>query len=247
MPVYNERDSLATIVERVLAVALPGLRKELVIVDDASTDGTAEILRELALRHPEIRAFEQPKNQGKGGAVRRAIREMSGDFAIIQDADLEYDPNDYPKLLGPLLDGLADVVYGSRFAPWFAPLFPPRESRRVGSRVHRSGNMFLTILSNMMTGLDLTDMETCYKAFRADLLKTIPIRSNRFGIEPELTAKCARRKAVIFEVPIDYAPRGYAEGKKIGWKDGLSAIWTILKYRFIDDSEGPIEPIKKEP
>jgi glycosyltransferase involved in cell wall biosynthesis len=195
IPVYNEQEYLAPIVQRVLSAPIPAnLRKELVIVDDASNDGTADVLRELVKIHPEIRIFHQPKNIGKGAAIRRAVQEMTGDFAIIQDADLEYDPNDYPVILRPLVEGLADVVYGSRFAT--------REMRRIVHYHHKLGNLFLTHLSNFVTGLDLTDMETCYKAFKADLIKTIPIRSNRFGIEPELTAKFARRKAVIYEVPI---------------------------------------------
>jgi glycosyltransferase involved in cell wall biosynthesis len=229
IPVYNEEEYLPRIIQRVLAAPLPeGLRKELVIVNDASKDGTADVLRELAQAHGEIHVFDQPKNMGKGAAIRRAIQEMTGDYAIIQDADLEYDPGDYMVILKPLVEGLADVVYGSRFAT--------REMRRIVHYHHKLGNLFLTHLSNFFTGLDLTDMETCYKAFKADLIKTIPLRSNRFGIEPEITAKLARRRAVIYEVPISYHGRNYAEGKKIGWKDGVSATWTILKYWWIDDS-----------
>ena len=228
IPVYNEQSFLAHIVERVLAAPVPGnMRKELVIVNDASKDRTADVLRDLCATHPEIRAFEQPFNQGKGAAIRRAIQEMTGQYAIIQDADLEYDPDDYMAVLQPLVTGLADAVYGSRFAT--------REMRRVVHYHHKLGNLFLTHLSNWTTGLDLTDMETCYKAFRAELVKSIPLRSNRFGIEPEITAKLAKRGAVIYEVPISYHGRRYDEGKKIGWKDGVSAIWTILKYRLIDD------------
>ncbi|MCL2305783.1 MAG: glycosyltransferase family 2 protein [Planctomycetaceae bacterium] len=230
MPVYNEQCYLTRIVERVLAVPVPGdLRKELIIVNDASKDRTAEVIRDLCASYPEIRAFNQPVNKGKGAAIRRAVQEMTGQYAIIQDADLEYDPNDYAVVLKPLVEGLADAVYGSRFAT--------REMRRIVHYHHKLGNLFLTHLSNFMTGLDLTDMETCYKAFRADLLKTIPLRSNRFGIEPEITAKLARRRAVVYEVPISYHGRDYAEGKKIGWRDGVSAIWTILKYAFVDDCD----------
>ncbi len=229
IPVYNEQEYLARIVEHVLAAPIPGdLRRELVIVNDASKDCTADVLKKLAEKYSEIRVFEQPKNMGKGAAIRRAIQEMTGDYAIIQDADLEYDPNDYQVVLKPLVEGLADVVYGSRFAT--------REMRRIVHYHHKLGNLFLTHLSNFFTGLDLTDMETCYKAFKTNLIKTIPIRSNRFGIEPELTAKLARRKVVFYEVPISYHERNYKEGKKIGWKDGVSAIWTILKYWWIDDS-----------
>jgi Glycosyltransferases involved in cell wall biogenesis len=229
IPVYNEREYLARIVERILAAPLPeNLQKELVIVNDASKDGTEVVVQELVAKYPEIKAFEQPKNMGKGAAIRRAIQEMTGDFAIIQDADLEYDPNDYHVMMKPLTEGLADVVYGSRFAT--------REMRRIVHYHHKLGNLFLTHLSNFFTGLDLTDMETCYKAFKAELIKSIPLRSNRFGIEPELTAKLARRRAVFYEVPISYHGRNYGEGKKIGWKDGVSAIRTILKYWIFDDS-----------
>ncbi|MCL2349390.1 MAG: bifunctional glycosyltransferase/class I SAM-dependent methyltransferase [Planctomycetaceae bacterium] len=228
IPVYNEQNYLARILERVIAAPVPeNLQKEIVIVNDASKDRTPQVIRELCAKYPQIRAFDQPVNMGKGAAIRRAIREMTGQFAIIQDADLEYDPNDYARVLQPILDGHADVVYGSRFAT--------REMRRIVHYHHKLGNLFLTHLSNWATGLDLTDMETCYKAFRSELVKSIPIRSNRFGIEPELTAKLAKRKAVFYEVPISYHGRRYDEGKKIGWKDGVSAVWTIFKYWLIDD------------
>ena len=228
IPVYNEQAYLARLVERVQAVELPNdLQKEVVIVNDCSTDRTPQVLRQLCEKFPNIRAFDQPVNMGKGAAIRRAIDEMTGDYAIIQDADLEYDPEEYPQVLKPLLEGHADVVYGSRFAS--------REMRKVLFFHHKLGNHFLTFLSNWATGLDLTDMETCYKAFRAKVLKSIPIRSNRFGIEPELTAKVAKRGLSVYEVPISYHGRHYSEGKKIGWKDGISAIWTILKYWFLDD------------
>ncbi|MCL2305355.1 MAG: glycosyltransferase family 2 protein [Planctomycetaceae bacterium] len=228
IPVYNEQAYLARLVERVMAAPLPdGVRKEIVLVNDASTDRTPEVIRELVAKYPEIRAFDQPYNQGKGAAIRRAIQEMTGDFALIQDADLEYDPNEYPTLLKPLLEGRADVVYGSRFAS--------REMRKVLFFHHKLGNLFLTFLSNLTSGLDLTDMETCYKAFRGELLKSIPLRSNRFGIEPEITVKIAKRGLNVYEVPISYHGRKYSEGKKIGWKDGVSAILTILKYWLIDD------------
>jgi glycosyltransferase involved in cell wall biosynthesis len=229
IPVYNERAYLAKCVERVLAAELPaGLSKEIVMVDDASTDGTADIVRALAASRPDaIRAFYQGTNQGKGAAIRRAVAEMTGEIALIQDADLEYDPGEYPLLLEPILEGVADVVYGSRFTT--------RTMRRVLNYHHKLGNIFLTFLSNATTGLDLTDMETCYKVFRADLLKTIPLRSDRFGFEPEITAKIAKRGCAVYEVPISYRGRGYAEGKKISWKDGFSAIYNILKYALIDD------------
>ena len=229
IPVYNEQAYLARVVERVLAAPLPdGVERELILVDDCSTDRTPEVVASLVARYPEkIRAFRQPKNQGKGAAIRRAIQETKGDYAIIQDADLEYNPNEYSLVLAPLLDGRADVVYGSRFAT--------RETRKIVNYHHKLGNLFLTHLSNWTTGLDLTDMETCYKAFRADVLKSIPLRSNRFGIEPEITAKIAKRGWTVYEVPISYNGRRYSEGKKIGWKDGVSAIRTIVKYWLVDD------------
>ncbi|MDR2704510.1 MAG: glycosyltransferase [Planctomycetaceae bacterium] len=228
IPVYNEQAYLERLVDRVAAAWLPeGLQKEIIIVNDASKDRTPEVIRKLCERYPIIRTFEQPTNQGKGAAIRRAIEEMTGDFAIIQDADLEYDPNEYHLMLKPLLEGYADVVYGSRFAS--------REMRKVLFYHHKLGNYLLTFLSNLVTGLDLTDMETCYKAFRGQVLKSIPLRSNRFGIEPEITVKIAKRGLSVYEVPISYHGRKYSEGKKIGWKDGISAIWTILKYWFLDD------------
>ncbi len=229
IPVYNEQAYLERCVTRVLAAPLPPrMAREVVVVDDASTDGTADLLHNLATRHPAVvRVFRQPRNEGKGAAIRRAIREMRGQYAIFQDADLEYDPREYPVLLQPILEHNADVVYGSRFAT--------RTMRRVLNYHHALGNKFLTNLSNWFSGLNLTDMETCYKCFRADVLKTIPLRSNRFGIEPEITAKIAKRNCVVYEVPISYHGRGYEEGKKIGWKDGVSAVFTILKYWLIDD------------
>lgn len=229
MPVYNERAFLRPIVEKVLAAELPrGLEREIIMVNDASTDGTEKLMAEIAAAHPDtIRVFHQPANRGKGAAIQRAIAEMSGEYAIIQDADLEYDPNEYGAVLRPLLEGRADAVYGSRFAT--------REMRRVMFYHHKLGNLFLTHCSNFCTGLDLTDMETCYKAFRAEVLKTIPLRSCRFGIEPEITAKIAKRGCTVFEVPISYYGRGYADGKKIGWKDGFQALYTIVKYALLDD------------
>jgi glycosyltransferase involved in cell wall biosynthesis len=229
MPAYNERAYLRKCVERVLAAPLPdGLNRELIIVDDASTDGTTDLVRELAAQHPDrIRAFFQDRNQGKGAAIRRAIQEMKGQYAIFQDSDLEYDPNEYSKVLEPLLKGYADVVYGSRFAS--SPM------RRVLNYHHQIGNLILTHASNFLTGLNLTDMETCYKAFNADILKTIPIRCDRFGIEPEITAKIAKRNCIVYEVPISYHGRTYGEGKKIGWKDGFSALHKIIKFWLLDD------------
>lgn len=229
IPTYNERAYLRRLVERVLAAPLPeGLHREIIIVDDGSSDGSRDLAKRIADEQPEkIRAICQDRNQGKGAAIRRGIAEMTGELTIFQDADLEYDPDEYPMLLEPIIRGLADVVYGSRFTG--------RKMRRVFNYHHALGNKFLTHLSNMATGLDLTDMETCYKAFRSDLLRTIPIRSNRFGIEPEITAKIAKRSCRVYEVPISYRGRSYSEGKKINWKDGVAAIITILKYFFIDD------------
>ena len=229
MPVYNEKKTLAEIVSRVLNQRINGIDSlELVIVDDASTDGSTEIIEQLAGTHPQIEPIFQKKNRGKGAAIREAIEAASGNIAIIQDADLEYDPNDFPVVLTPILQGDADVVYGSRFMT--------KERRRTLYSKHALGNRFLTFLSNRFTNLNLTDMETCYKAFRLQSVKTIPLRSNRFGIEPEITAKIAKRKLRFHEVPISYHARTYAEGKKIKWKDGVVAIYVILKYWLIDDS-----------
>src|SRR5688500_6497430 len=197
------------------------------MVDDGSTDGTSEILRAIADRYPEVRLFQQPRNQGKGAAIRRGIQEATGEFLIIQDADLEYDPNEYPVLLKPLLEGEADVVYGSRFVAGY---------RRVHLFWHAVANRILTLLTNVLTNLNLTDMETCYKAFRTELIKRIPLRSDRFGFEPEITSKIAKLGCRIFEVPISYHGRTYADGKKIGWKDGVQAIWVILKYALVNDT-----------
>jgi len=229
IPTFNERAYLNRLVSRVLKAPLPELLdREIIIVDDGSTDGTRDLIENLAAAHqPLIRAVYQEHNQGKGAAIRRGITETTGEFILFQDADLEYDPNEYSLLLEPIISGDADVVYGSRFAS--------RKMRRVFNYHHALGNKFLTHLSNMTTGLDLTDMETCYKAFRADILRTIPIRSNRFGIEPEITAKIAKRSCRLYEVPISYRGRSYNEGKKINWKDGVAAIWTIIKYFLIDD------------
>ena len=229
MPVYNERKTLAEIVSRVLNQRIDGIDSlELVIVDDASTDGSTEIIEQLARTHLQIKPILQKKNQGKGAAIRKAIDAASGDIAIIQDADLEYDPNDFRVVLTPILQGDADVVYGSRF-------IIKTEGRDLYSK-HALGNRFLTFLSNRFANLNLTDMETCYKAFRLQALKTMPLRSNRFGIEPEITAKIAKRKLRVHEVPISYHARTYAEGKKIKWKDGIVAIYVILKYWLVDDS-----------
>ena len=229
MPVYNEKKTLAEIVFRVLKQRINDVDSlELVIVDDASADGSTGIIEQLADTYPQIKPIFQKKNQGKGAAIREAVEVASGDIAIIQDADLEYDPDDFQRLLTPILQGDADVVYGSRF------MIKGKRQDRYSK--HVLGNRFLTFLSNRITNLNLTDMETCYKAFRFHTLKTIPLRSNRFGIEPEITAKIAKRKLRVHEVPISYHARTYAEGKKIKWKDGIVAIYIILKYWLLDDT-----------
>ncbi|MFA6107702.1 MAG: glycosyltransferase [Candidatus Latescibacterota bacterium] len=230
IPVYNERFFAEELLERALAAPLPeGVERELVVVDDCSTDGTAEILAQVAARHPEqVRLHHHVVNQGKGAAVRTALAQATGTICLIQDADLEYDPREYAALIRPILDGDADVVYGSRFAP--------AERRRVLHYWHSLGNRLLTGLSNLFTDLDLTDMETCYKAAKTSILRSIPIRSNRFNLEPELTAKFAKRGCRIYEVPISYRGRSYEEGKKITWRDGIQALWTILRYSLVDDA-----------
>jgi glycosyltransferase involved in cell wall biosynthesis len=228
MPVYNERSVVERCIGLVLAAPVPEeMERELVIVDDCSTDGTYAILERLAAAHPEIRLYKHVKNSGKGAAVRTAIQHAAGDFALIQDADLEYDPNEYPQLLRPMLDGHADAVFGSRYMAG--------EQRRVLPFWHTMINKGLTLISNMFCNLDLTDMETCYKVFRTDLLKSIPIRSDRFGFEPEIVMKASKRKLRIYEVPISYHGRTYEEGKKIGWKDGVKALAVVLRYWLIDD------------
>lgn len=221
IPVYNEKDTILKVLDRVRQVDLP---KEMIVVDDCSTDGTRELLESLPAES-ELQVIFQPENKGKGAALRRGFSAVSGDIVVIQDADLEYDPAEYPSLIEPILANKADVVYGSRF------LGGPH---RVLFFWHSLGNRILTTLSNMLTDLNLTDMETCYKVFRAEVLEKIALRENRFGFEPEFTAKVSKRKFRIFEVPISYSGRDYSEGKKIGWKDGVAALYFILKYRFFD-------------
>ena len=221
IPVYNEINSIKTILESVRAVDMD---KEIICVDDYSTDGTRQLLSELADDTTKI--FYHDRNIGKGAALRTGFSKVTGDIVIIQDADLEYDPQQYPKLIQLILEGKADVVYGSRFVTG--------DYRRVLYFWHMLGNTFLTLLSNMLTNLNLTDMETCYKVFKKEVLERITIEENRFGFEPEITAKIAKLDVRIYEVGISYSGRTYKEGKKIGWKDGLSAIRCILKYNLLN-------------
>jgi len=223
IPVFNEKDTLLTLVERVLSVEVEGLTKEIVIVDDGSTDGTRDLIRDQLEGRADIQVHLHDSNQGKGAALRTAFRHTTGDIVLVQDADLEYDPRDYPKLVAPILEGRADVVYGSRFVGG--------DSHRVLFFWHSIGNRVLTTLSNMMTNLNLTDMETCYKAFRGDVIRALSIEEDRFGFEPEVTAKLAKQRLRIYEVGIRYAGRTYEDGKKITWRDGMRALWCIWRYR----------------
>lgn len=231
IPVYNEAQTLQALVDKVRSVRVPldahdpdgpALEQEIILVDDASTDGTDQVIAQLGF--PGLIKLRHEKNRGKGAAIRTAIAAVSGDYAIIQDADLEYSPDDYPAMLRPLLEKHADVVYGSRF------LGP----HRAFNFTHMLGNKFLTLLTNILYNTILTDMETCYKAFRSDVLKSLPLRSDRFNIEPEITAKVLKRRCRVVEVPISYFGRDFSEGKKITWRDGFPAVWALLRYRFMD-------------
>lgn len=223
IPAFNEEATLASAVSRVRAVPL-GLELEIICVDDCSTDGTRAVMERLRDEGLLDRVVMHPRNRGKGAAVRTAIQHATGDVLVIQDADLEYDPFDFPRLLEPILDGRADAVFGSRF---------DGTPRRVLYFWHRVGNGVLTLLSNMLTNVNLSDMETCYKMVRADLMKGLPLQSERFGIEPELTARLAQAGARMYEVPVSYSGRTYEEGKKIGWKDGVAAIWHIIRANLL--------------
>ena len=221
IPCYNEINTIEEVINKVKSTSIKS--KQIIIIDDFSTDGTREFLN--SLKDESIKVVLQNRNQGKGAAIAKGINFASGDISIIQDADLEYDPNEYEKLIKPILLNKADVVFGSRFKG--------AEPHRVVYFWHRVGNGFLTLLSNIMTDINLTDMETCYKAFRTEILKSITIREKRFGFEPEITAKVAKKRCRIYEVGISYFGRTYEEGKKIGWKDGVRAIWCIVKYNLL--------------
>ncbi|MGD2013805.1 MAG: glycosyltransferase family 2 protein [Desulfobacterales bacterium] len=222
IPVYNEIDTIEEILVRVDQVAIT---KEIIAIDDFSNDGTRERLKKIAADKDSVKVIYHSRNRGKGAALRTGFESVTGDIVIIQDADLEYDPNEYPKLLEPISDGRADVVYGSRFIGG---------PHRVLFFWHYVGNKFLTLISNALTNLNLTDMETCYKVFKSQILKDINLKSNRFGFEPEFTAKVAKKRLRIYEVPISYSGRTYSEGKKITWKDGIVALCLIFWYRFFD-------------
>jgi glycosyltransferase involved in cell wall biosynthesis len=222
VPVYNEEKTLLPLLKKVQNVKLLGLKKQIIVVNDGSTDKTAEVIKKIKI--PGIQIYQHDKNRGKGAAIRTAIPHTTGDFVIIQDADLEYDPADYVIILKPLLDGRADVVYGSRF-------------KGVGRAFlfwHYVGNKLLTFITNILYDTILTDMETCYKAFKGDLIRSIPLRSNRFDFEPEVTAKVLKRGVKLFEVPINYDGRNFEEGKKITWRDGVVALVCLIRYRFMD-------------
>jgi glycosyltransferase involved in cell wall biosynthesis len=226
IPVFNEAKTIVPVLEMVSRAPTAGLEKELVIVDDGSTDGTREILEKLDGAEYSAKIYFHAKNQGKGAALRTAQSHATGDVILIQDADMEYSPEEYPNLLKPILDGHADVVYGSRLSGG--------KVTRAFHFTHYLGNKFLSLLTNVLYNSTLTDMETCYKVFRSEIFKRVVIRSNRFEFEPEITAKVLKQGVRIYELPISYFGRDYSEGKKITWKDGFGAIWALVKYRFTD-------------
>ncbi|MBR4189654.1 MAG: glycosyltransferase family 2 protein [Kiritimatiellae bacterium] len=227
IPVYNEAATIRTIVDTVKSVSIGPIEKELILVDDCSSDGTRQVLQAMQAEDAALKVLFHEVNQGKGAALRTGFGAATGDWVLIQDADLEYDPHEYPRLLSPLLVGRADVVFGSRFLGG--------GPHRVVYYWHYIGNRFLTTLSNMTTNLNLTDMEVCYKVFKREVIQSIPLKENRFGFEVEITAKVAKRHLKVYEVPISYYGRDYSEGKKIGWRDGFSALRCILKYGFGGD------------
>ncbi len=222
VPVYNEEKTVLPLLNKVQSVRLMGLQKQIIVVNDGSVDGTAALLTKI--RGKNIQIFHHEKNKGKGAAIRTAIPHTTGDYVVIQDADLEYDPSDYEKLLVPLLDGSADVVYGSRFLGL----------HRAFLFWHYVGNKFLSFVTNVLYNTILTDMETCYKIFKGDIIRGLKLRSNRFEFEPEVTAKILKRGHKLFEIPISYHGRGFEEGKKITWRDGISALFALVRYRFFD-------------
>lgn len=224
IPVYNEEKTVAKLIKTVLAVKIP-LKKEVIVINDGSVDGTAAVLKKLKQR--SVRILNKKVNQGKGAAIRTGLLKATGDIMVVQDADLEYDPRDYKLLLAPILEGKADAVYGSRFTG--------SGPHRVLYFWHMVGNKFLTLLSNALTNINLTDMETCYKMFTKEVVSKFKLEESRFGFEPELTAKIAKTECRIYEVGISYAGRSYKEGKKIGWRDGFRALWCIIKYNLLDD------------
>ncbi|HEY9867752.1 MAG TPA: glycosyltransferase family 2 protein [Candidatus Obscuribacterales bacterium] len=226
IPVYNEAPTILQVLEMVAGAPCQGLEKELIVVDDGSTDGTRDILKNLDPEPYRARIFYHERNMGKGAALRTAQQHASGDIILIQDADLEYNPEEYPELLRPILDGKADVVYGSRLSGG--------KVTRAFHFFHLMGNKFLSFLTNLLYDSTLTDMETCYKVFRADVFKKVQIKSNRFEFEPEITAKVLKQGVRLYELPISYFGRDYSQGKKITWKDGFGAIWALIKYRFVD-------------